>query len=149
MPIQPFDYYAPQSLPEAVALAARLGATAKIVAGGTDLLHGLKARAIRPQAIISLHALKELNYIKKERGRLKVGAMTPHADLADSPIVKDTVPILAQACRLVGSWQIRNTATIGGNLCNASPVADTAGPLYVLNASVVLQGPGGGPGGAC
>jgi carbon-monoxide dehydrogenase medium subunit len=52
-------------------------------------------------------------------------------------------PVLAQACSLVGSWQIRNTATIGGNLCNASPVADTAGPLLVLDASVVLQGPGG------
>jgi aerobic carbon-monoxide dehydrogenase medium subunit len=143
MPIQPFEYHAPQSLPEAVEMLANLGADAKLLAGGTDLLPALKARAIRPRSVISLHAVKDLNYIKKENGHLRVGALALHADLAESPLVRDTVPVLAQACSLIGSWQIRNSATIGGNLCNASPVADTAGPLFTLDAAVVLQGPGG------
>lgn len=143
MPIQPFEYHAPQSLAEALETLARLGADAKVLAGGTDLVPALKARAIRPRAVVSLHAVKGLDFIERQNGCLRVGALALHADLAESPLIKDTVPVLAQACSLIGSWQIRNTATIGGNLCNASPVADTAGPLYALDASVVLQGQGG------
>lgn len=143
MPIQPFEYHAPQSLAEALETLARLGADAKVLAGGTDLVPALKARAIRPRAVVSLHAVKGLDFIERQNGCLRVGALALHADLAESPLIKDTVPVLAQACNLIGSWQIRNTATIGGNLCNASPVADTAGPLYALDASVVLQGQGG------
>lgn len=143
MPIQPFEYHAPQSLAEALETLARLGADAKVLAGGTDLVPALKARAIRPRAVVSLHAVKGLDFIERQNGYLRVGALALHADLAESPLIKDTVPVLAQACNLIGSWQIRNTATIGGNLCNASPVADTAGPLYALDASVVLQGQGG------
>lgn len=143
MPIYPFEYHAPKNLLEAVEVLKRLGPDAMVLAGGTDMLPALKARAVRPDAVVSLHAVKDLNYITKEDGCLRVGALACHTDLADSRLVKDTVPILAQACGLIGSWQIRNTATIGGNLCNASPVADTATPLLVLDASVVLQSPDG------
>lgn len=140
MPIQPFEYHAPKSLPDALEMLSRAGSDAKVLAGGTDLLPALKARAIRPRVVISLHAIKGLDFIKKENNHLKVGALALHEDLAENPLVKNSIPILAQACSLIGSWQIRNTATIGGNLCNASPVADTAGPLYTLDASVVLEG---------
>jgi carbon-monoxide dehydrogenase medium subunit len=143
MPIHPFEYHAPRDLSEAVGLKARLGSNAKVLAGGTDLLPALKSRAIRPSAVISLHAIQDLDYVVKVNGHLRVGALALHADLAQNQLIKDTIPILAQACNLIGSWQIRNTATIGGNLCNASPVADTAGPLLVLNAAVILQGPEG------
>ncbi len=143
MSIHPFEYHAPKSLSEAVELCVRLGLNAKVLAGGTDLLPALKSRTVRPKAVISLHAVKDLNYVAKENGHLRVGALALHADLADNSLIKDTVPILAQACNLIGSWQIRNIATIGGNLCNASPVADTAGPLLVLDATVILQGPEG------
>ena len=139
MPIPPFEFHAPASLPEAVEVLNRLDPNAKIVAGGTDLLPVLKSRTVRPSAVVSLHAIKDLDYVVKQNGCIRVGALALHADLAESRLVKDTIPILAQACSLIGSWQIRNTATIGGNLCNASPVADTAGPLLTLDASVVLQ----------
>ncbi|MCP4690501.1 MAG: xanthine dehydrogenase family protein subunit M [Desulfobacterales bacterium] len=143
MPIQPFEYHAPESLSEAVEMLTRCGSEAKVLAGGTDLTPALKARTIRPRTVISLHAVKELNYIEREDGFLRVGALATHADLAESPLVKETAPVLARACGLIGSWQIRNIGTIGGNLCNASPVADTAGPLYSLDASVALRGAGG------
>ena len=142
MRIRPFDYYAAKDLKDALEKLDRCGPEVKIVAGGTDLVPAMKKKKILPARIISLHKLKELEYVRKSGPRVRIGAMTKHADLAVDPVLRQYFPILCEAVSLIGSWQIRNVATIGGNLCTASPAADSAGPLLALNAGVVIAGSG-------
>lgn len=131
-------YHRPTTLPEAWRLlAAHPGAA--ILAGGTDLLVRIRAREVRPRAIVSLRRIPALVGVTAERGGLRVGAATPVADLLRHPAVDRRYPLLAQALRVMASPQIRNVATLGGNLCNASPCADTAPPLLAYEARVVLE----------
>lgn len=134
-----FSYHRPTTLPEAWRLlAAHPGAV--LLAGGTDLLVRIRAREIRPPAVVSLRRIPVLAGATVERGGgLRIGAATPVADLLRHPAVVRRYPLLAQALRVMASPQIRNVATLGGNLCNASPCADTAPPLLAYEARVVLE----------
>jgi carbon-monoxide dehydrogenase medium subunit len=98
----------------------------------------MKKKNILPRRIISLHNLNELDFVKSDDSRVRIGALTRHADLAANPFLKQHLPILCEAVGLIGSWQIRNVGTIGGNICNASPAADSAPPLLVLNAQLII-----------
>ncbi len=118
-------------------------AGARYVAGGTDLLVRMKNRLLEPAALISLRAIAELSGIDQQGTTTRIGAATPLADIAESPQIEQPFPVLAQAARSMASAQIRNLATIGGNLCNASPCADTAGPLIVLGARALIVSPSG------
>ncbi|MBI5527009.1 MAG: xanthine dehydrogenase family protein subunit M [Deltaproteobacteria bacterium] len=135
------DYHRPRSLDEAWRLADSVPG-ARFVAGGTDVMVGLKNKALRPGALISLRAIPGL--ARMENGtETRIGALATIGDIAADPVISERYPVLVQACRRLGSAQVRNVATVGGNLCNASPCADTAPPLLVLEARVRIEGPSG------
>ena len=130
-----FKYYRPQVLDEALKLLNELD-EAKVIAGGTDLLIDMRIGRYRPKNIIDINDLNELKYIVDDGDWIRIGALTRLQELIDSEIVREKLPILYEAVYHMASWQIRNMATIGGNLCNASPAADTAPPLMVLEAKL-------------
>ncbi len=134
-------YHRPTTLQEAwLLLAATPGA--RFVAGGTDMMVRRKrAELTRVPALISLRSLPELAGIDADPDAVRIGAGVPLAEVARHPAVLDTLPALASAIRRLGTPQIRNVATIGGNLGNASPCADTAPPLLVYDATVEVAGP--------
>jgi CO/xanthine dehydrogenase FAD-binding subunit len=142
--MQPFTYARPASLAEAVALLERHGPDARLLAGGTDLLIRLRDGSLAPTAVIDLKRIAELRPgIREVGGRLTIGATTVMTDIAEDPRVLRLFRALADAAAVVGSIQIRNRATLGGNICNASPAADTAPALLVYDAVVVAVGPAG------
>jgi carbon-monoxide dehydrogenase medium subunit len=138
-----YEYYEPRSLKEALELLDRYGDQARILAGGTDLLVKMKARLVEPRVVINVKKIDGLRYIVEDGEQVRVGALTRLRDVENSELVKKYIPALHDAVKSMGSIQIRNMATIGGNLCNASPAADTAPPLLVHNAKVVLSSVGG------
>lgn len=142
--MHPFSYARPGSLAEAVSLLAAHGADARVLAGGTDLIIRLRDGSLTPALVVDVKRIPELRPgIRQEDGRLVIGATTTMTEIAASPLVRRHVAALAEAAAVVGSVQIRNRATLGGNLCNASPAADTAPALLVHGAAVVAAGPGG------
>ncbi|MBW2527968.1 MAG: xanthine dehydrogenase family protein subunit M [Deltaproteobacteria bacterium] len=137
-----FDYHRPETLDEALALKQSV-AGSRYVAGGTDMLVRIKNGVEQPRALISLRKLDELRGIERRGDELRIGAATPVADIAADPTVQAEHGVLAQAAQRLGSPQIRSSATVGGNLCNASPCADTATPLLVLEAEAEIAGAAG------
>jgi carbon-monoxide dehydrogenase medium subunit len=138
MRIRSFDYSEAPSLDDALNELEKYGTDARIIAGGTDLVLNMKKKKILPPRVISLHNLKELDFVQKQNSLVRIGALARHADLAANQMLMRHFPILCQAVGLIGSWQIRNVGTIGGNICNASPAADSVPPLMVLNAQLTL-----------
>jgi carbon-monoxide dehydrogenase medium subunit len=142
-PLPSFEYAAPGTLAQAVALLEQHGGAARLLSGGTDLLPRMKKRKIAPRLVVDLNGISELDFIDAGEHGLRIGAGTRLATLYDAPAVREKAPALADALRVMSSPGIRNRATIGGNLCNASRCADTPAPLLVLDASVKLRGPAG------
>jgi len=134
-----FEYLEPLTIGEAVSLLAEHGDKAKVLAGGTDLIVQLKERKIIPDYVISVGRIADLNYISfdEEKG-LRIGALTPISDIERSSLVQSRYGIIRQAASQLADVTVRNMATIGGNLCNASPSADMAPPLVALSAKVKL-----------
>ncbi|MET1159539.1 MAG: xanthine dehydrogenase family protein subunit M [Thermoprotei archaeon] len=130
-----FEYRRASSVEEAVKLLNELE-NAKILAGGTDLLLDMKIGRYKPKYVIDISGIRELKYIRDTGEELRIGALTTIQEILDSPIVREKTPLLYLAAREFGYWQIRNMGTIGGNLCNASPAADTAPPLLVYEAII-------------
>ena len=139
MRMRKFEFSSPSSLADGLKSLARKGSEVKVIAGGTDLVVQMKNKLVAPKRVISLLKIPELAGIKKRGKGLRIGALVKHATLENSPALGDGWEILASAARKIGSPQIRNLGTVGGNLCNASPAADTALPLLVLEAEVVLS----------
>ena len=137
-----YDYLKPSSLDEVFALMHKYGSKAQLVAGGTDVMVFIKQSNHSPEVLISLRGLKELCYIRKNGG-YHIGALATHRMLEQSQLVKEDLAALQQGASQVGSVQVRNIGTVGGNICNAAPSADTAAPLLVLDAVLVLQSPEG------
>ncbi len=131
-------YHRPRTLEEARSLAAETPG-ARYIAGGTDLLVQMKSGRERPDALISLRSVPELAGITTG-GVTSIGAMTTLTDVLGHPVVSKRYPALVAAVRSMGSIQIRNAATLGGNLCNASPAADSAPPLVALGARASVRG---------
>lgn len=139
-----FDYMQARTADEAVALLQEYGQDARPLMGGTDLFPGLREGRVRPRVVIDVKGLPDMHELDYAEGTgLRVGAAVTMNELAAHPQVRQRYPILAQAAGSVASYQIRNRATIGGNLCNASPCADTAPAILVLEAEVLLFGPQG------
>ena len=132
-----FELIKPQSLQEALSIKANHSCTP--IAGGTDLLVKIKKKMLAPQQVMDLTELKELSQIKEEDDRLRIGALATHTEIIEDPLVQEYAPLLVEACNTVGSPQIRNKGTIGGNIITASPAADTIPALVCLNAEVVLS----------
>jgi carbon-monoxide dehydrogenase medium subunit len=137
------EYYRVKSTQEAINLKRQYGEKAMYIAGGTDVIVGIKNKKWNPEVLISLNEIPGLSYIKEENGYIKIGALTTHRQIEKSPLIERKVEALMDAVKNLGSVQIRNVATIGGNLCNAAPSADTAPPLLVHNAMINLEGPEG------
>ena len=137
-----FDYYQPESLKEAYKLMEKVKGEAVYVAGGTDVIVRIKQRAIQPEALISLRGIEELKEIR-ENGGMSLGAGILFREIEASDKIARQYQALYQATCVLANPQIRNVATLGGNLCNAAPSADSAPPLLVLEAEVELEGPGG------
>jgi carbon-monoxide dehydrogenase medium subunit len=139
-----FEYHAPATIEEALDLITRYGDNGRFMAGGTDLLLAMKKREITPQHLISLNGIAPLQGISQDKqGRVTIGALTTLAAIERSDIIRRQFLPLRDAINVMASIQIRNLATIGGNLCSAVPSADTAPPLIALNASLQLVGPQG------
>src|SRR4030042_7161437 len=134
MMIPSFDYKIPNTIEEACDLLWQAEGKAKIIAGGTDLVIGLRNGDHAPPCIIDITRIKELRKIEEMNGSVFIGAATTHSEIVSSSLVKKYGRILSDAASDMGSPQIRNVATIGGNIVNASPAADTLPPLMVLNA---------------
>ncbi|MDQ3702306.1 MAG: xanthine dehydrogenase family protein subunit M [Chloroflexota bacterium] len=139
-----FEYPAPKTLEEAVALLERYGATAKLMAGGTDLVIMLNDHMVAPEHVVDVKGVPELNRFawNPERG-LTIGASVPFRRLETSAEVQQYYPGMYEAASEVGSWQIRNQATPVGNLCTASPACEVGPIMYALDATVQIAGPRG------
>lgn len=129
--------FSPRTVGEVVAFLAE-HPEATVFAGGTDLLVGMAHRKIQPEMIVDLKCIPELNYVRSEGQCLKIGAMATISAVEENTAVREGCPFLAAAASHLGSWQVRNTATVGGNLCNAAPSAEMATPLLALGSEVTL-----------
>ncbi len=136
------EYVVPQSVAEAVAALSE-SPGARVMAGGTDLMVGMREGHVRPTRLVDITRIEELTGIGTQNGSLRIGAATKIDEILDHPTVRSEYPALVDAGQLLGGWQIQNMATLAGNLCNASPAAEMSGPLLVLDAEVELMGPSG------
>jgi carbon-monoxide dehydrogenase medium subunit len=133
-----FDYFKPKTLEEALTLFAKYGEKAKLIAGGTDVIVMIKQKTMAPDVLISLQGIPGLGQIKFN-GSLSIGPMVTHRTIEKSEVIRKNFSALTDAADFLGSIQIRNVATIGGNICTAAPSADTATPLLVLGTQVRIK----------
>ncbi len=137
--MKPFDYLAPITLFEACELLAAHNDEARVVAGGTDLLLKMKVDKLSPKVIVNIKRIPDLRGLAFN-SHLTLGALTTLEEIRRSPVIREHYPALASAAAMMASVQIRNLATVGGNLCNAAPSADLAPILIALNAAVRIAG---------
>ncbi len=142
--LEDFEYFEPGTIEEATSLLAKYGENAKVIAGGTDLLVKMKKREVKPEYLVNVKKIRNLNFITEEGGLLRIGATTSLRKIEKSQLVKEKYLVLFEAVRSIGTVQIRNMGTIGGNICNASPAADTASALLSLDARVKISSSQGG-----
>jgi nicotinate dehydrogenase FAD-subunit len=132
--LHPFDYRIPATLGEACDLLWDFREEGKIIAGGTDLVIGLRKGDLRPRCLIDITRIGEVRKIEDRGNGISIGAGVTHTELASSSLMRQFGKVLSQAASWIGSPQIRNLGTLGGNIVNASPAADTLPPLMVLDA---------------
>ena len=138
-----FEYHAPRSVGEAVALLGQLGSDAKLLAGGHSLLPMMKLRFAQPAHLIDINRIPELRGIRQEGDTLVIGAMTTENELIASPLLQKHAPLLPEAAKLIADPQVRNRGTIGGDIAHGDPGNDHPALSLALNASFVLEGPKG------
>lgn len=136
------EYVVPQSVGEAVEALSE-SPKARVIAGGTDLMVGMREGHVHPTRLVDITRIQELSGISTQNGSLRIGAATKIDEILHHPTVRSEYPALVDAGQLLGGWQIQNMATLAGNLCNASPAAEMSGPLLVLDAEVEVMGPSG------
>jgi aerobic carbon-monoxide dehydrogenase medium subunit len=128
------DYFEPKTVAEALSLLAKHGAEAKVIAGGTDVMVDIKFKE-EPGGLVNIKKIPGLSGISENGGSLRIGALTTIRDIETSALVRDKLPVLWEAAHQFASLQVRNTATIGGNIGRASPSGETLAPLLVLDAT--------------
>ena len=138
-----FDYHAPATIPEAVALLGKLGDGAKVLSGGQSLLPLLKLRLGAAAHLVDIGRIPGLEYVREEGGTLRIGACTREAVLERSEIVRDRYPILLDTARVIADPIVRNRATVGGNLAHGDPGNDHPATMLALGAEIVAVGPRG------
>ncbi len=141
--LKEFVYLEPSTLSEAISLLEKYNGKAKILAGGTDLVVQMKQRKLAPEFIINIKNISELNFIKYDKKVLRIGALVTHHSIANSSIVRENFGVLADAVLSIGVVQTRNVGTVVGNICNASPSADTSPALIALDAKLKVVNPEG------
>ena len=138
-----FEYHAPRSVGEAIALLGQLGSDAKLLAGGHSLLPMMKLRFAEPAHLIDINRIPELRGIRLEGQTLVIGAMTTENELINSALLQAHAPLLPEAAKLIADPQVRNRGTIGGDIAHGDPGNDHPALSIALNASFVLEGPNG------
>ena len=139
-----FEYFAPRTIQETIAVLHDQGPEGKVLAGGTDLMVAMKERGVRPRYVVGLSQVRELRGIDDlGEGGLSIRAATTAYDIEFNPVVRQRYPVLVQGVELIGSRQVQALGTLGGNLCNAAPSADGAPPLIALDAIARIAGPNG------
>ena len=141
--MQPFRYEAPTTLDEALALLAGANGEARILAGGTDLIVQMGGGLERPRLLVDVKRIPETRRIQLESDGLRLGSAVSAAEVREHPELREAYPGLVEAIELIGSEQIQGRATVGGNLCNGSPAADTVPALVALGAHCAIAGPAG------
>jgi carbon-monoxide dehydrogenase medium subunit len=137
------NYEAPTSVDEAVKVLAGAAGLAKVLSGGTDLLVQLRSGRLKPDLIVDTKRIPGLIGIKEEGDKFVIGAATPGAMLSDHKALEHAWPGIVEGADLIGSTQIQGRASLAGNLCNASPAADSVPAVIAARATVVIAGPGG------
>jgi len=136
-------FESPDSVDAAVALLANAGAGARVLAGGTDLLVQLRADIVEPKLVVDIKRIAETRKVTEEAGGFRVGAAVAGAELSEHPKFEHVWPGVMYAFDLIGSTQIQGRCTLGGNLCNASPAADSVPAMVAVGAIARIAGPGG------
>ena len=137
-----FNYEAPSTLAEALKIMKAHGDKARPICGGTDLLIQMRAGVRQPDFVVDIKRVKEMRELKfNAKSGLRLGAAVPCIDVAENPEMQRHYPGLTEAAHLIGSLQIQNRASVGGNLCNGSPAADTTPALIALRARARIAGP--------
>ena len=131
------EYFEPKSISDALTLLSKHGNEAKVIAGGTDVMVDIKFKE-EPGCLVNIKKIPSLAGISESGGALRIGALTTIREIETSAIVRDKLPVLWEAAHQFASLQVRNTATIGGNICRASPSGETLTPLLVLDANAIL-----------
>ena len=139
----PFEYLSPNQVSEAISLLQKHGEEAKILAGGHSLIPAMKLRFAMPEYLIDISGIDGLEYIREEDGQLKIGAMTRESSLEESNLIKDNYPLLLDTVKMIADPQVRNMATVGGNLAHGDPANDHPATMIALRASVAVEGPNG------
>jgi carbon-monoxide dehydrogenase medium subunit len=139
----PFNYEAPSTLAEALALLTEHGDEAKILAGGHSLLPMMKLRFAQPETLIDINNIPGLSYIREEEGYLKIGALTREVDLEESELIRTKYPIFTDASKLIADPQVRNMGTIGGNIAHGDAANDHPAVMIAMGAEVLITGPEG------
>lgn len=138
--LKEFGYFAPTTVSEAVSLLEQYNGEARLLAGGTDILPMMKLRALTPGCIVNLKRIPGLDSISEEGGQLRIGALTTISNIKASDLIREKCPPLFGAAAVFATPQVRNMATIGGNICRSSPCADTVPPLICFCAVLKLAG---------
>jgi len=139
----PFDYQAPTTLDEAIALLGQHPDEAKILAGGHSLIPAMKLRLAQPQLLVDIGRISGLSYINEEAGQIRIGAMTTHYEIESSARLKEICPLLPDCASQIGDVQVRNKGTIGGSLAHSDPAGDWPAAIIALRAEMVAIGPAG------
>lgn len=134
------EYHEPKTIQEVCLLLSEFGGGASILAGGTDLVIQMRRGRVSPAHLVNIKRVEGLGVIHEEEAVFRIGALTTIADVAAHPGLRLALPVVVSAAQSIGSLQVRNVATIGGNLCNASPAADMSPSLLVLESEVRIAG---------
>ncbi len=138
-----FDYEAPKTLDQAIALLAQHGDEATILAGGHSLIPAMRLRLVQPQLLVDLGRIQDLAYLREEAGQIRIGAMTTHYQIESSERLKEICPLLPDCAAQIGDVQVRNKGTIGGSVAHSDPAGDWPAAIIALRAEMVVVGPGG------
>jgi aerobic carbon-monoxide dehydrogenase medium subunit len=138
-----FEYLRPKTIPEALAFLKQYGDGAKILSGGQSLIPMMKLRLARPAYLVDLNRITGLSYIKEEGGFLKIGGLTREAELESSSLVRSKYPLLTDTASVIADPQVRNMATVGGNLAHGDPANDHPATMLALGAQVVATSDNG------
>lgn len=133
------EVYKGTTVKEIVGLLGKYGEDGKIISGGTDLLIDLRNERISPKALIDISTMKELKTIKSEGESIEIGGGVSFTQIVEDPLFEDNLYGLKKACRMVGSPQIRNKGTLGGNIAHGSPAADSIPPAICLDSTIILK----------
>jgi len=138
-----FEYFRPKTLPEAFALLQQHGEDAKILSGGQSLIPMMKFRLARPGYLVDINRITGLSYIKEEAGHLKIGGLTREAGLEHSPLIRSKYPLLSDTASVIADPQVRNMATVAGNLAHGDPANDHPATMIAFGAQLVATSAAG------